>query len=174
MKKTLPTGTVADDDARLTYFAQALDARGIEMEPAAIQAFAEKKDRGETETQILGQASEGTAIFKSRLLMKRVFQGTALGVVVTPIADLIKGGRPAWREVVNRSPKTVGLGVLLGAGVGWAVGTLQSHAIAKAIECSWANFKRNTHEMEMAWTEAAMKRATKDPSAASNESEHAR
>ena len=160
---------MANDDNRLVYFADALKARGIEMEPWKLQAFADKKYRGETESQIIQRAEEGTRSFKSRRLTKLALQGTAIGAVVVPAGDCLKEGRPSWREVVKRARKTAALGVVLGTGAGWAVSKLLDHANADYLKAHWDDFKRTTHEMDMAWTEALAKQAVQDPSAAAKE-----
>ncbi len=160
----LTTGTVAKDDTRLLYFVKALKVRGIELEPVALQAFAEKKDRGETEAQIIQNAAEWTQVMKSKDLMKRVLEGTALGALTVPVADWLTQGRPSWGEIAKRSPKTLALGALGGAGAAWAINTLRNQAEADGLKRGWNDFKHNTHEMEMAWTEALSRGAAREAS----------
>jgi hypothetical protein len=133
-----------------------------------------KKDRGETEAQIIREAEAGTRVFKSRLSTKLALQGAAVGVVGVPVADWLKESRPSWREVAKRSPKTTCLGILLGAGAGWAAGKLRNDATADDLKSHWHEFKHNTHEMEMAWTEALTKRVIQELASTSKENGPAR
>lgn len=143
-----------DNNSQFVRFSEALRARGIDLEPWKLQAFADAKERGATEAQIVHHGDEGISSFKARLSMKRTFQGTMLGAVIAPAVDWLKNARPSWRETAKRSPKTVGLGLLLGAGAGWAAGKFNNQAISQSLERHVVGLKHDTHEMELAWTEA--------------------
>jgi len=145
---------MAEDDVQLSYFAEALKARGIRVDSWKLAAFAEKKNRGESEAQIIQEAAEGTRILKGRFSMRRVLQGGAVGAIAVPVADWIKESRPSWRELVKGSPKTVAVGALLGSTAGWIAAKLRNDAVTDAINNRFENFKENAHGMEIAWAEA--------------------
>jgi hypothetical protein len=157
-----------DNNSQFVRFSEALRARGIDLEPWKLQAFADAKERGATEAQIVHHGDEGISSFKARLSMKRTFQGTMLGAVIAPAVDWLKNARPSWRETAKRSPKTVGLGLLLGAGAGWAVGAWNNEATSKSLESHIAGLKHDTREMELAWTEALAGRRESSVHAGSN------
>ncbi len=150
------------DDGMIANFAETLEARGMDLAPEQILAFVEKKARGETEAQIIQRADEGTRRVKSAILAKGALQGTAFGAVIAPLADWVKEGRPSWREILNRAPKTAAVGVALGACTGLILAERHIQATAEDLENRWTDFKNTTHEMESAWVDTIEARASQN------------
>ncbi len=160
---------MAENDAQLKYFSEALKVRGIDSEPWKLEAFAEKKELGQSEAEIIRQAGEGTRAFKSGHFAQRLLGGTAIGAVAAPILDGVKSGRSSWTEVARRSPKTAAIGAGMGAAVGWAASVIHDLATRDALANRWSEFKRTTHEMDLAWTEALAKRLAEGEASVSKE-----
>jgi hypothetical protein len=148
-----------EDDTQFKYFSEALKARGIDLEPWKLEGFAEKKELGQSEAEIIRHADAGRGTFKVRHLAKGLLAGTAIGAVATTAVDYVRSGGSSWAEVRKRSPKTATVGGVIGATAGWAASIMQDRVTKDALEDRWAEFKRTTHEMELAWTEALAKRA---------------
>ena len=142
-----------EDDSLLKYFSDALSARGIASEPWKLEAFAQKKELGQSETEIIEQAECGTRRFESEHLTKRLLVGTAICAIAAPLLDCAISGRSTWAEVGRRSPKTAGVGAGFGAVIGWVESIMHKRATADALENRWAEFKHTTHQMDLAWTE---------------------
>ena len=68
-------------------------------------------------------------------------------------------GQKPWRELLKKSPKTAGAGVLIGGGLGLAVAKVKENALGSAIENRFETFKQTTHQMELAWRDSLEKRA---------------
>ena len=160
---------MVEDDFQLKSFSEAVKARGIDLEPWKLEAFAEKKELGQSEAEIIRQARGRTDAFKSQHPAKRLLAGTVIGAVGAPVLDWAKSGGSSRAEAGKRSLKMAASGAVVGAVFGWAASLMQDRAASGALENRWAEFKNNTHEMEIAWTEALAKQAAeKEPSVPKN------
>jgi hypothetical protein len=154
--------TVADGDASLSSFAEALKARGVNAEPWQIEQFRDLKDAGYSAARIISETSQRATIVKSRLLKHSALLGATTGAVAFPLLDLIKKGSESWRKILSKSPKSSATGAVIGSVAALGYEKLVVEAHNDAAQAALRSFTAAVPDMEIAWAQTMAKRAAQE------------